>query len=132
VREFSLSLLVTVPENADGKTLLAMAESHLDKIDTTFAAESVPSTPPEALDSEPPSSFANGRYEVKTLLGEGGKKNVYFAHGIDLALATIRVGSWKLHTVTATHLSWSYTSSKPAPTNSPTWQICWGTRRNQV
>ena len=31
-----------------------------------------------------PSSFAKGRYEVKSLLGEGGKKKVYLAHDTTL------------------------------------------------
>ena len=31
-----------------------------------------------------PTSFANGRYEVKSLLGEGGKKWVYLVHDTTL------------------------------------------------
>ena len=41
-----------------------------------------------------PTSFANGRYEVKEFLGEGGKKRVYEAHDTvldrDIALAVIK------------------------------------------
>ena len=41
-----------------------------------------------------PSSFANGRYQVKEFLGEGGKKRVYQAHDTvldrDVALAVIK------------------------------------------
>ncbi len=33
-----------------------------------------------ATTSDQPTSFANGRYEVKRFLGEGGKKKVYLAH----------------------------------------------------
>ena len=49
--------------------------------------------------SEPPSpalptSLANGRYEVKSFLGEGGRKRVYLAHdtrlGRDVAVAMIK------------------------------------------
>ena len=42
-----------------------------------------------------PESFANGRYQVKELLGEGGRKRVYLAHDTvldrDVALAVIKV-----------------------------------------
>ncbi len=41
-----------------------------------------------------PSSFAAGRYEVKSFLGEGGRKNVYLAHDTrldrDVAVAVIK------------------------------------------
>src|SRR3970282_1810720 len=41
-----------------------------------------------------PTSFANGRYTVKKLLGEGGKKKVYLAHDTvldrDVAFALIK------------------------------------------
>jgi eukaryotic-like serine/threonine-protein kinase len=36
-------------------------------------------TPP-TVDRSTPTSFANGRYQVKKMLGEGGKKKVYLAH----------------------------------------------------
>jgi len=43
-----------------------------------------PATPTPAPISTPtpdhPTSFANGRYQVNQLLGEGGKKKVYLAH----------------------------------------------------
>lgn len=42
-----------------------------------------------------PASFANGRYQIKDLLGEGGRKRVYQAHDTvldrDVALAVIKV-----------------------------------------
>ena len=41
-----------------------------------------------------PTSFVNGRYEVKRLLGEGGKKRVHLAHDTtldrDVAFALIK------------------------------------------
>jgi serine/threonine protein kinase len=41
-----------------------------------------------------PTSFANGRYQVKKFLGEGGKKKVYLAHDTaldrDVAFALIK------------------------------------------
>ncbi len=44
--------------------------------------------------SKEPTSFANGRYLVKQLLGEGGKKKVYLAHDTqqdrDVAFALIK------------------------------------------
>jgi len=53
-------------------------------------AVSVPPTPP----SPEPTSFANGRYQVKKLLGEGGKKKVYLTHDTvldrDVAFALIK------------------------------------------
>ena len=42
----------------------------------TAAPSSKPSTPEPEL----PASFADGRYRVKTFLGEGGKKKVFLAH----------------------------------------------------
>ena len=38
------------------------------------------SVPPSAGAAPLPAAFANGRYQVKKLLGEGGKKKVYLAH----------------------------------------------------
>ena len=51
---------------------------------------------PDPLQPVPPlpTSFANGRYEVKKFLGEGGKKRVYLAHDTtldrDVAFALIK------------------------------------------
>jgi serine/threonine protein kinase len=50
---------------------------------------------PEAPQPSPePTSFANGRYQVKKFLGEGGKKKVYLAHDTlidrDVAFALIK------------------------------------------
>jgi serine/threonine protein kinase/tetratricopeptide (TPR) repeat protein/ribosomal protein L40E len=53
-------------------------------------AEPMPPRPP----SPEPTCFANGRYEVKTFLGEGGKKKVYLVHDTlldrDVAFALIK------------------------------------------
>jgi len=50
--------------------------------------------PETAPPSPMPSSFANGRYQVKKFLGEGGKKKVYLAHDTlldrDVAFALIK------------------------------------------
>jgi len=49
---------------------------------------------PSPLPSPVPTSFANGRYQVKKLLGEGGKKKVYLVHDTlldrDVAFAIIK------------------------------------------
>jgi len=52
-------------------------------------------SPPSAVVPPPqPTSFANGRYQVKKFLGEGGKKKVYLAHDTvldrDVAFALIK------------------------------------------
>ena len=83
VLERARAVLAVDSENADAKALLAMSEelhsdvssdrggSDADIVDTP------PSAPPTSV--EAPTSFANGRYEVKSLLGESGKKKVYLA-----------------------------------------------------
>ena len=43
-------------------------------------APPVPAPPTNLPASAVPTSFANGRYQVKKFLGEGGKKKVYLAH----------------------------------------------------
>jgi len=49
---------------------------------------------PALARTDEPTSFADGRYQVKKLLGEGGKKRVYLAHDStldrDVALAVIK------------------------------------------
>ena len=54
----------------------------------------VSTIPPTAPASGQPTSFANGRYEVRRFLGEGGKKKVYLAHDTlldrDVAFALIK------------------------------------------
>jgi ribosomal protein L32 len=42
------------------------------------------SVPTPAGITKPPVDFANGRYQVKKFLGEGGKKKVYLAHDTEL------------------------------------------------
>jgi serine/threonine protein kinase len=57
-------------------------------------AEPAPAPPTAPTPSPDPTSFANGRYQVKKLLGEGGKKKVYLAHDThldrDIAFALIK------------------------------------------
>ncbi len=76
VRDRATAVLALDKENADGLALLAVAETELGNSSSTAETSSPsPSAPP----SEQPTSFANGRYEVKRFLGEGGKKKVYLA-----------------------------------------------------
>jgi serine/threonine protein kinase len=53
-----------------------------------------PAGQPAKPSTEIPTSFANGRYQVKKFLGEGGKKKVYLAHDTvldrDVAFALIK------------------------------------------
>ena len=70
----------------DWKTVQKISKKILS-IDSSNAAAK---EPPEPL----PSSFADGRYEVKALLGEGARKKVYRAHDTlmdrDVAFALIK------------------------------------------
>jgi eukaryotic-like serine/threonine-protein kinase len=54
----------------------------------------LPAPAPTKAPSPQPASFANGRYQVKKFLGEGGKKKVYLAHDTtldrDIAFALIK------------------------------------------
>ena len=69
--------------NDCGQSLLASA-----------AQSSAPSPTLISSGAAQPTSFANGRYQVKDSLGEGGRKHVYQAHdtviGRDVALAVIK------------------------------------------
>jgi len=69
-------------ENSDALAYLAAAETDTD---TSQPAQASPIPPPvSAPVAEQPTSFANGRYQVKRFLGEGGKKKVYLAHDTTL------------------------------------------------
>jgi len=67
--------------------------------------ETIPERPPRP--SPEPTSFANGRYEVKKFLGEGGKKKVYLVHDTlldrDVAFALIKTD--KLDDATRTRVT---------------------------
>ena len=76
VRQGALDLLIFDPENMDALNFLAAAQRGLGE-----GAVS-PATPP--VQSVGPTSFADGRYQVKRFLGEGGKKKVYLAHDTTL------------------------------------------------
>ena len=81
VRDRAQNVLALDPGNGDAATFLAAADRALATDTTppppdTQLLTSIP-TPPKT--PEQPTSFANGRYEVKRFLGEGGKKKVYLA-----------------------------------------------------
>ena len=77
---------------------------HSNPVDNNFCdkcghslTEQAPATPkkkPKKPSAIEPTSFADGRYQVKKFLGEGGKKKVYLAHDTlldrDVAFALIK------------------------------------------
>jgi len=77
------SVLAIDPENADGLAYLATADRALGASAPQPPTQSALSTP-MAAPTHDPTTFANGRYQVKRFLGEGGKKKVYLAHDTTL------------------------------------------------
>ncbi len=90
VKERAEHVLTFDPESGDALALLAAAERGLG---TSPPADALPSVATASSETQP-TSFANGRYEVKRFLGEGGKKKVYLAHDSlldrDVAFALIK------------------------------------------
>ena len=79
VRQGAQDVLIFDPENADALDFLAAAQRGLSaETPSTPASQVVPIQ--DASRPAEPTSFANGRYQVKRFLGEGGKKRVYLAH----------------------------------------------------
>ena len=69
-------------ENSDALSYLAVAERD-SSVPGATSAPQTPSVQPSQTSLpivSQPASFANGRYQVKRFLGEGGKKRVYLAH----------------------------------------------------
>ena len=79
VRDCSQKVLVVDPENKEALTFMAIAERGLGIQETSSPEPPIPSAPTPASPAAQPTSFANGRYQVKRFLGEGGKKRVYLA-----------------------------------------------------
>ena len=75
------SVLAIDPENTEGEAYLAAADRALgtSAAPPTSQAPSTPRLTTSATAGQP-TSFANGRYQFKQSLGEGGKKKVYLAH----------------------------------------------------
>ena len=87
------ALLSLDPDNGDAATYLEGAVRGLGRSDalTSVAPAAVRSPAPTP---DLPTSFVEGRYEVRRFLGEGGKKKVYLAHDSrldrDVAFALIK------------------------------------------
>ena len=80
-RQHAQSVLAIDPDNTDALTYIAAAERALGDSAPSPDPPPQPTLPPS---SDQPTSFANGRYEVKRFLGEGGKKRVYLAQDTTL------------------------------------------------
>ena len=95
VHDRAQSVFAIDPDHDDGQALLAVAERGLGSFSQALLAvaerglgsfsQALPAMHQSAQASSAPEtqpiSFANGRYEVKRFLGEGGKKRVYLAQG---------------------------------------------------
>ena len=89
VLELVAGVLSLDSENEDALAFRRMAEQargiRSTEIPTFPQSDAVPATSNiSPVDSNNPSSFADGRYTVTRLLGEGGKKLVYLAHDATL------------------------------------------------
>ena len=93
VRSLALDALEFDAENVEVSAYLRVAERHLSE--GAIPAQETASTPGTTNSGNVlPTSFANGRYQVKRFLGEGGKKRVYLANDTlldrDVAFALIK------------------------------------------
>ncbi len=116
--------LLLDPENRDAINFLAAAERALsDPGDAlSLAPPSGPAhAPPQGALVEP-TSFANGRYEVKRFLGEGGKKKVYLAQDtlLDREVAFALIKTEGLDEVSRTRINREapWVALAPIPTSS--------------
>ena len=82
VRDRAQNVLALDPDNGDAATFLAAADRALASSGQPPASTSTPTSKEPTADQ--PTSFANGRYQVKRFLGEGGKKKVYLAQDTTL------------------------------------------------
>ncbi len=76
VRDYAQAVLGLDPANTDALAYIDSAQRVQDNQPAAVTAE----PRREAAAADQPTSFANGRYQVKQFLGEGGKKRVYLAH----------------------------------------------------
>ena len=78
VRDCAQAVLGLDSENADALAFLDSADRVL-RNQPSGGTHEIQGTTSTAQTPDQPTSFANGRYEVKRFLGEGGKKKVYLA-----------------------------------------------------
>lgn len=78
-RTLAEEVLSLDPDNIDAQTFLAAAQRSLSRLDSGSASPPESVASPSARVQDQPTSFSNGRYQVKRSLGEGGKKKVYLA-----------------------------------------------------
>ena len=93
LREAAQAVLRLDPGNSDARAYLAAAER-----DTGSAQPAQPSPAPRPVPApigDQPTSFANGRYQVKQFLGEGGKKKVS-SLGKKRTRLDVCTNSWRL------------------------------------
>jgi len=85
VHDRAQAVLAIDPQNGDGLAFLATAERALSVTPPSADQRSTPlKDSPSQRTTNGPSSFADGRYQVQRLLGEGGKKKVYLAQDTTL------------------------------------------------
>ena len=82
VRDRAQNVLALDPDNGDAATFLAAADRALASSGQPPASTSTPTSKEPTADQ--PTSFANGRYQVKRFLGESGKKKIYLAQDTTL------------------------------------------------
>ena len=95
VLQCAQAVLALDPASTDGVAILAAANRALGEMPPSSPAPAHPPLETESHPSqEPPASFADGRYRVKSFLGEGSRKKVYLAHDEvldrDIAIAVIK------------------------------------------
>ncbi|MEC7749567.1 MAG: hypothetical protein VX572_11545 [Chloroflexota bacterium] len=82
VRDRTQNVLALDPDNGDAATFLAAADRALASSGQPPDSTSTPTSKEPTAGQ--PTSFANGRYQVKRFLGEGGKKKIYLAQDTTL------------------------------------------------
>jgi tetratricopeptide (TPR) repeat protein len=87
VRDLAQDVLEIDSDNTEAGAYLQSSARRLGA--ATASPSDSPSSPPDSTvvsdrQALQPTAFANGRYQVKRFLGEGGKKKVYLAHDTTL------------------------------------------------